>query len=204
MGNAWAEIRGPQNGDSTRDDLEGQAWTYDEANMAFDESISEYLSLNCTFGVFLCMLGYCVVTLIWFIILIGASDVVFLLSLAILFLPDYFAHFICVDSLLYVVWLALFFFWLAYYLDCLLSMMFVSLFVLIVIAFCVDMSDISCTLLDCMARDCLPSAWLHVACLCGPHIYPLTSNSLGFGHSFHPGSHYCKCETFYVLALWPS
>ena len=77
--------------------------------MAFNESISEYLSLNCTFGVFLCMLGYCVVTLIWFIILIGASDVVFLLSLAILFLPDYFAHFICVDSLLYVVWLAVLF-----------------------------------------------------------------------------------------------
>ena len=71
-------------------------------------------------------------------------------------------------------------------------------------SFCVDMSDISCTLLDCMTRDCLPSAWLHVACLCGPHIYPLISNSLGFGHSFHPGSHYCKCETFCVFALWPS
>ena len=85
-----------------------------------------------------------------------------------------------------------------------LSMMFISLFILIVVVFCVDMSDISCTLLDCMTRDCLPSAWLHVACLCGPHIYPLTSNSLGFGHSFHPGSHYCKCETFCVFALWPS
>ena len=66
------------------------------------------------------------------------------------------------------------------------------------------MSDISCTLLDCMMHDCPPSAWLHVVCLCGPHIYPLTSNSLGFGHSFHPGSHYCKCETFCVFALWPS
>ena len=66
------------------------------------------------------------------------------------------------------------------------------------------MSDISCTLIDCMMHDCLPFAWLHVACLCGPHIYPLTSNSLGFGHPFHPGSHYCKCETFCVLALWPS
>ena len=62
----------------------------------------------------------------------------------------------------------------------------------------------TCTLLDCMVHDCLPSAWLHVACPCGPHLYPLTSNSLGFGHSFHPGSHYCKCETFYVLVLWPS
>ena len=69
---------------------------------------------------------------------------------------------------------------------------------------CVDMSDISCTLLDCMSHDCLSSAWLHVACPCGSHFYPPTSNSLGFGHSFHPGSHNCKCETFYVLAHWPS
>ena len=68
----------------------------------------------------------------------------------------------------------------------------------------VYMSDISCTLPDCMSHDCLSSTWLHVACSCGPHIYPLTSNSLGFGHPFHPGSHYCKCETFCVLALWPS
>ena len=33
----------------------------------------------------------------------------FLLGIVILFLPDYFAHFICVDSLLYVVWLAVLF-----------------------------------------------------------------------------------------------
>ena len=57
---------------------------------------------------------------------------------------------------------------------------------------------------DCMMHDCPPSAWLHVACLCGSHFYPPISNSLGFGHSFHLGSHYCKCETFRVLALWPS
>ena len=62
----------------------------------------------------------------------------------------------------------------------------------------------TCTLLDCMVHDYPSSVWLHVACQCGPHIYHLTSNSLGFGHSFHPGSHYCKCETFCVLALWPS
>ena len=30
---------------------------------------------------------------------------------------------------------------------------------------------------------------------------PPTSKSLGFGHSFHLSSHYCKCETFCVLAL---
>ena len=69
---------------------------------------------------------------------------------------------------------------------------------------CVDMSDISCTLPDCMSHDCPSSAWLHVACPCGSHFYPPTSKSLGFGHSFHLGSHYCKCETFCVLALWPS
>ena len=69
---------------------------------------------------------------------------------------------------------------------------------------CVDMSDISRTLLDCMMHDCLSSAWLHVACSCGSHFYPPTSKSLGFGHSFHLGSHYCKWEAFCVFALWPS
>ena len=64
--------------------------------------------------------------------------------------------------------------------------------------------DISCTLPDCMSHDCPSFAWLHVACPCGPHFYPLTSKSLGFGHSFHLGSHYCKCEAFCVFAIWPS
>ena len=71
-------------------------------------------------------------------------------------------------------------------------------------SFCVGMSDISCTLLDCMMHVCPSSTWLHVVCLCGSHFYPPISSSLGFGHPFHPGSHYCKCEIFYVLALWPS
>ena len=57
---------------------------------------------------------------------------------------------------------------------------------------------------DCVLHDCLSSAWLHVACSCGPHFYPLTSKSLGFSNSFHLSSHYCKCETFCVFALWPS
>ena len=35
------------------------------------------------------------------------------------------------------------------------------------------------------------------------HLSPYLPSS-GLGHSFHLGSHYCKCETFYVLALWPS
>ena len=62
----------------------------------------------------------------------------------------------------------------------------------------------TCTLLDCMVHDYPSFVWLHVDCPCGQHIYLLTSNSLGFGHSFHPGSHYCKCETFCAFALWPS
>ena len=31
---------------------------------------------------------------------------------------------------------------------------------------------------DCVLHDCPPSAWLHVACLCGSHIYPLISHPL--------------------------
>ena len=42
----------------------------------------------------------------------------------------------------------------------------------------VYMSDISCTLLDCMLHDYFFSVLLHVICPCGPHIYPLISNPL--------------------------
>ena len=113
-------------------------------------------------------------------------------------------HFTCIHSPRYITQLDTLILLLVYYLDRLLSMMFVSLFILIVIAFCVDMIDISCTLLDCMMHDCPLSAWLHVACLCGLHFYPPTSKSLGLGHSLHSGPHYCKCEALCVLILWPS
>ena len=82
---------------------------------------------------------------------------------------------------------------------------FVSLFILIVVfslILCVHWWYIW-ALPDCVLHDCPSSAWLHVACLCGSHFYPPTSNSLGVGHSFHLGSHYYKCETFCVLALGP-
>ena len=65
----------------------------------------------------------------------------------------------------------------------------------------VCMSDISCTLPGCMSHDNSSFVWLHVVCLYGLHIYPPASNSLGFGHFFHPGSHYCKCETLCVFAF---
>ena len=100
--------------------------------MAFDGSISEYLSLYCTLGFFdacldialwhwydwLSWLGlrmllffmYFISRLVWYIdmpIIIDCSSC--LLGMAILSLPDYFAHFTCIDSLLYVVWLAVLF-----------------------------------------------------------------------------------------------
>ena len=62
----------------------------------------------------------------------------------------------------------------------------------------------TCTLLDCMVHDYPSFVWLHVVCPCGPHFYPLTSNSLGLGHFLHFGSHFCKCEAFCVLVFWPS
>ena len=68
----------------------------------------------------------------------------------------------------------------------------------------VCISDISCPLLDCIPHDYPSSAWLHVVCPCGAHIYPPTSNSLSLGHSLHYGPHYCKCEAFCMLVLWPS
>ena len=70
VGNAWVEMRGAQNGDSTGDCLEGQAWTWDEANMAFDESISGYSLLDCTLRVPEFSLG----TLTWLIVLVDYLD----------------------------------------------------------------------------------------------------------------------------------
>ena len=99
-------------------------------------------------------------------------------------------------------------------LTCRLSRLYILLFVFeqgICITFSSDchslyvcVSDISYTLPDCMSHDCTSSAWLHVVCLCGSRFYPPISNSLGFGHPFHLGSHYCKCEAFCVLILWSS
>ena len=115
-------------------------------------------------------------------------------------------RFTCIHSLLYITRLDMLILWLVYYFDRLWAWCLYHYSSCLPYSrlSCVDMSDLSCTLLDCMMHDYSPFAWLCAACLCEPHIYPLTSNSLGFGHSFHPGSHYCKCETFCVLALWPS
>ena len=44
-----------------------------------------------------------------------------------------------------------------------------------------------------LLHDCM--TLVHV----GRTSIPFTSNSLGLGHSFHSGSHYCKCEALCVL-----
>ena len=89
-----------------------------------------------------------------------------------------------------------------------LSMLSLSLFTLIVIfslSLRVDMCGISalcltaCCMIALLLHDCPFLAWLHVGCLCGPQIYPLTSNPLVFDHFFHLGSHFCKCEALCVL-----
>ena len=146
--------------------------------MAFDESISECLSLDCTLGVFdacldialwhwydcLSWLGlqmslflYFIARLVWYIdmpIIIDCSS--YLLGIVILSLPDYSAHFTCIDSLLYVVWLAVLF-----PLACILSWSSFEHDVCIIICpdshsfFCADMSDISCILLDCVLLVCV-------------------------------------------------
>ena len=67
------------------------------------------------------------------------------------------------------------------------SMLSLFLFILIVIfisiSLCVDLDDIP-VLHGCMVHDCSSPVWLHVACLCRPHIYPLTSNLLVLVISF--------------------
>ena len=122
---------------------------------------------------------------------------------AILFLPDLSTYFTCIDSLLYIVWLAVLF-----SLACILSWSLLSMnlyhFLSNYHSLYVCMSDIFCPLLDYMSHDCLSSAWLHVACLCELHFYPPTSNSLHLGQTLHSGPHYCKCDAFCVLVLWPS
>ena len=57
----------------------------------------------------------------------------------------------------------------------------------------------TCTLLDCLLHDCSSSVWLHVVCLCGLYIYPLTSNPLVSIIPFFFSSYICKCKALCVL-----
>ena len=51
----------------------------------------------------------------------------------------------------------------------------------------------------------LPSSvWLHVACPCGPHIYPFTSNPLVSVIYFIPALTFASVRPCVCLFLWPS
>ena len=80
-----------------------------------------------------------------------------------------------------------------------LSMLFLSLFILIVTA-CMWTWVIYLYFAWLCVAWLLSSVWLHVACPCGPHTYPLISDPLVFGHFFHSGSHFCKSEALCVFA----
>ena len=194
--------------------------------MAFDESISGYLFLDCTLGIFyacldivlwhwydwLSWLGlrmllflYFIASLVWYIdmpIIIDCSS-------CLAWYSD------SVSSLLFCS-LHMHRLTIVHRLTC--CVVFFGLYILLIVfghgvlitihpdchGLYVYMSDISCTLPDCMLHDYPSSAWLHVACSCGSHIYSPTSNSLGLGHFLHFSSHFCKCEAFCVFAPWPS
>ena len=120
------------------------------------------------------------------------------------FCHDYSYHFTCIHSPLYITQFDMLILWLVYPLDRLWAWcIYLSFFLSVYHGLC-GHEWYTCTLLDCVVHDYPSFVWLHVACLCGPHIYPLTSNSLGLGHFLHFGSHFCKCEAFCVLVFWPS
>ena len=114
-------------------------------------------------------------------------------------------HFTCIHSPLYIIQLDMLILWLVYYFDRLWAwcLYHYSSWLSYSRLSCVYMSDIFCSVW-------LYDAWLPslcmIACRLSRWVSLLSpiSNSLGFGHSFHLGSHYCKCETFCVFALWPS
>ena len=173
--------------------------------MAFDWTISGCSSLHCTLRISWCMLRCRIHSRFWHAGL-SMIDLIALISTLILILPCLFwsLHMHTLTTVYHSTW----------HVDSLTCNTVLTVFehdVCITIrldcrifAYLVCIWVIYPALPDCMMHDYPPSAWLHVVCLCGSHFYPPTSNSLGFGHSFHLGSHYCKCETFCVLALWPS
>ena len=69
-----------------------------------------------------------------------------------------------------------------------LSMLSLLLFILIIVIFSFSFlcghGWYTCSLHDCLVHDCSFPMCLHVACLCGLHIYPLTSNLLVLAISF--------------------
>ena len=152
-----------------------------------------------------CFFLYFIARLVWYIdmsIVIDCSSC--LLGMTILSLPDYSAHFTCIDSLLYVVWLAVLFpltcilFWSS------LSMMIVSLSIWL------SYSRLSCVYIDdiselCLIACCMTTLLCVIACRLSvwvAHLSPYLPLS-SLGHFLHSGSRFCKCEALCVLVLWP-
>ena len=96
-GNTSSKIRGPQNGNSIGECLEGQTWTQVEGNVTFDWSISGYPSLHVFvwLGVdyTLRALVYLSVMHVWLLLFIGDVDMLITLidSLTYFLLYDYLA-----------------------------------------------------------------------------------------------------------------
>ena len=84
-----------------------------------------------------------------------------------------------------------------------LSVMSVSLFILIVIA-CMWTWVIYSYFARLYVAWLPSSVWLHVVCLCGPHIYPLTSNPLVSIISFISTLIFASVRPYVCLLLWPS
>ena len=86
-----------------------------------------------------------------------------------------------------------------------LSMMIVSLSIWL------SYSRLSCVYIDdiselCLIACCMTTLLCVIACRLSvwvAHLSPYLPLS-SLGHFLHSGSRFCKCETFYVFALWPS
>ena len=188
-------MRGPQNGDSTRDFyfLEGQTWTQVEGNVAFDWLINGYPSLRvfvwlgvdyalraliCLSLIHVWLLCSFVMLTCWLhrLILLPFSIVTILVVWLSCFPGHVYSHFYIPHSFWHD-WLSLLYIILFLSTYCPLCYIPI-LFIISLPSLCVDMSDIPviCMTVWCMTALLLCDACL--VCLCGTHIYPLTSNSL--------------------------
>ena len=175
--------------------LEGQTWTQIEENVAFDWSISGYPSL-CAFvwlGVdYMLRALICLSVMhVWLLLFICDIDLLTTLidSLACFSIHDSYCYMIillsltCIFSFLYIsfilAWLILFIVYYLVYLNILfILVIYLSCLSCFLLSLCVDMDYIH---VFCLAIYCMTTLFLRdacIACLCGTHIYPLTSNSL--------------------------
>ena len=147
--------------------------------MTFDWTISGCSSLDCTLRISCCMLRCRIHLRFWHAGLL-MIDLIALLSVLILILARLFWS-LHMHTLTIVCHSA----WHVDSLTCILFWSSLSMMFCITIRFdCRILAYLVCTwviypvLPDCMMHDCPPFAWLHAACLCGSHFYPLTSHPL--------------------------